>query len=72
MKKAENKRKRQKLQCLKCGSFFDDDYKRRHEIAVHEGKTISVKTVGAPSNPFEAARGKKRTNVLVIILFSIF
>jgi len=28
------KRKRTKLVCLKCGSAFDDDYKKKHEVVI--------------------------------------
>lgn len=36
------KRKRIKVECLTCGSVFDDDYKTRHEIKEHNGKKVSV------------------------------
>lgn len=58
-------RKRIKLECQKCGSQFDDDYRSRHETAKHNGKRVPVKHVGAPLNPFEASRKKPRiTRVL--------
>lgn len=49
------KRKRTKLECLTCGSTFDDDYRRKHELNVHGGNRINVKHFGAPDNPFIAA-----------------
>nr|XP_047135849.1 uncharacterized protein LOC124813169 [Hydra vulgaris] len=49
------KRKRTKVECLTCGSVFDDDYKTRHEIKEHAGKKVLVKHFGAPENPFTAA-----------------
>lgn len=52
------KRKRIKLECLKCGSQFDDDYRTRHENAKHNGERMRVKVVGAPTNPFEASKRK--------------
>ncbi|GBO23538.1 Zinc finger MYM-type protein 1 [Araneus ventricosus] len=51
-------RKRIKLECLECGSQFDDDYRCRHEKAKHDGKRVQVKHVGAFSNPFEASKRK--------------
>jgi hypothetical protein len=42
MEIAENKRKGQKLQCFKCSSCFDNNFKRRHEIAVDEGNEYSL------------------------------
>lgn len=53
-----SKRKRIKLECLECGSQFDDDYKTRHEKVIHSGRTVKVKNAGAPSNPFEASKRK--------------
>lgn len=47
--------KRTKVECLICGSVFDDDYKTRHEIKEHACKKVSVKHFGAPENPFTAA-----------------
>lgn len=34
------KGKRTKVECLTCGSVFDDDYKTRHEIKKHAGKSF--------------------------------
>lgn len=42
------KRKRTKLECLRCGRTFDDDYKRKHELSQHGGEKIKVKHFGAP------------------------
>lgn len=53
------KRKRTKLVCLKCGSTFDDDYKKKHELTQHGGEKVKVKHFGAPENPFVAASKKK-------------
>ena len=41
------KRKRIKLECLICGSVFDDDYRSKHENKIHGGKRVRVKHVGA-------------------------
>jgi len=35
--KEKHKSKRIKLECLSCGSKFDDDYRRKHEKQVHNG-----------------------------------
>lgn len=58
-----NKRKRIKLECDECGSQFDDDYKSGHKKSVHGGKKVRVKHVGAPLNPFEAAKKKATVSV---------
>ena len=52
----ENKRKRIKLECLNCGSIFNNDYRAKHERQRHDGKRIKVKHFGAPKNPFEASK----------------
>jgi hypothetical protein len=52
----ENKRKRIKLECLKCGGIFNKDYRAKHERQQHNGKRVSVKHFGAPENPFEASK----------------
>lgn len=54
----KRKRKRIKLQCLSCGSSFDQDYRRKHEINIHGGIKVKVKDIslGIASNPFTAAR----------------
>lgn len=49
-------RKRIKLECLDCGSSFDDDYRKKHEIKCHGGKRTKVKHFGAPDNPFETSK----------------
>jgi len=53
-----SKRKRIKLECLECGSHFDDDYKTRHESTMHKGKHVRVQHVGAPSSTFEVCKKK--------------
>lgn len=53
---SSKRRKRIKLQCLKCGKCFDDDYKKKHEEKVHNGQKIKVQLLNAPKNPFELAR----------------
>lgn len=55
-KVSSKKRKRIKLECLICGSVFDDDYRSKHENNIHGGKRVRVKHVGAPNNPFDLAR----------------
>lgn len=52
----ENKRKRIKLECLKCGGVFNKDYRAKHERQQHDGKRVTVKHFGAPQNPFEASK----------------
>lgn len=51
----KRKRKRVKVECLECGNTFDDDFKKKHEEKLHDGKRINVKHVGAPKNPFQSA-----------------
>jgi hypothetical protein len=63
------KRKRTKLECLACGSIFDDDYRKKHETKQHEGKRVSVKHVGAPENPFIAAARLKQVTESVSVNF---
>lgn len=53
-------RKRVKLECLECGSSFDDNYRKKHEIKCHSGKKTKIKYFGAPDNPFEASKMKKK------------
>jgi hypothetical protein len=55
------KQKRRKVECLKCGKTFDSDYKKRHEAADHNGKPVSIKNVGAPTNPFEVRVLRQQT-----------
>lgn len=55
---SSNPRKRIKLEYLECGSFFDDDYRAKHEKAKYSGKRVKVQHVGAPKNPFEASISK--------------
>ena len=46
---------RDKITCKDCGSNFDYEWKRRHEISKHNGKAIRIQMTGAPRNPFEAS-----------------
>ncbi|KAL4112340.1 hypothetical protein QTP88_016149 [Uroleucon formosanum] len=48
------------VECLECGNTFDDDFKKKHEEKLHNGKRINVKHVGAPKNPFESAAKTSR------------
>jgi len=75
------KRKRTKLVCLKCGSTFDDDYKKKHELTQHGGEKVRVKHLGAPDNPFILASSKKKCTLdstsmhnmeVVHIIFIVF
>jgi len=57
----KRKRVRVKVECCECGAKFDDDYKKTHDEKQHkallqQGKVIKTKTVGAPSDPFAAAK----------------
>lgn len=54
------KARRYKVECSSCGSIFNNDYKRNHEIKVHGGNHVKVKCVGAPENPFVFASKSKR------------
>lgn len=58
---SNKKRKRTKLECLKCGSTFDDDYKKKHEMSQHGGEKVKVKHLGAPDNPFVSASAMSKT-----------
>jgi len=51
----KRKRNRFKVVCLKCGSIFNNDFKKQHEEKVHYGKSVNIKLVGAPENPFQSA-----------------
>jgi len=57
----KRKRKRVKVECLECGSQFNDDFKKKHEEKLHRGKRVNVKHVGAPKNPFESAAAATRS-----------
>lgn len=57
--------KRIKLECLICGSVFDDDYRSKHENKIHGGKRVRVKHVGAPNNPFDLARKNFQKQVII-------
>lgn len=61
------KRKRTKLECLTCGSTFDDDYRRKHEVNVHDGNRIKVKHFGAPDNPFVVASAVSKKKMCAAI-----
>lgn len=63
----DKKRKRTKLQC-QCGSIFDDDFRVKHERIKHSGRRTPVKLLGAPENPFIAA--KRQKNVVCTLTLS--
>lgn len=48
--KEKRKRKRIKLECLSCGSTFDDHYCRKHEKQVHNREKVKMKHHGAKKN----------------------
>lgn len=60
----ESKRKRFKLECLDCGSVFNNDYKLKHERDMHQGKKVKIQHFGAPSNPFAASKQKKNKELV--------
>jgi len=62
----ESKRKRIKIECLDCGSVFNNDYKLKHERDVHQGKKVKIQHFGAPSNPFAASKSKKNKQLVSI------
>lgn len=39
----KRKRIRVKVECLECGSRFNDDFKKKHEEKLHNGKRVNVK-----------------------------
>ncbi len=51
--------RRYKVQCCSCSKIFNNDYQNTHEIKVHNNQKVSVKRLGIPENPFEAAKKKK-------------
>jgi len=63
----KRKRKRVKVECLECGSQFNDDFKKKHEEKIHRGKRVNIKHVGAPKNPFESAAATWNLNKRVMI-----
>lgn len=63
----DSKRKRIKLECLECGSVFNNDYKLKHKRDVHGGKKIKIQHFGAPSNPFTAAKIRKNKQLVSFI-----
>jgi len=63
----KRKRKRVKVECLECGSQFNDDFKKKHEEKLHRGKRVNIKHVGAPKNPFESAAATWNLNKRVMI-----
>lgn len=70
--------KRYKVQCCLCHKVFNNDYKKEHERAVHQGKHVSVQTLGAPKNPFEVQKRKcdfsevsKNQTLLCVLFFTI-
>jgi len=60
----ESKRKRFKLECLDCGSVFNNDYKLKHERDKHQGKKVKIQHFGALSNPFAASKPKKNKDLV--------
>lgn len=52
-------RKRTKLTCLRCGSEFDDEYNRKHELTQYGGEKALVKHLGTFENLFIDASKKK-------------
>lgn len=60
----DKKQKRYKVECLSCRSTFNNDFKRSHEEACHGGNFVQVQTVGAPENPFVAAKRLKKDDVV--------
>ncbi|KAF0769924.1 Uncharacterized protein FWK35_00002703 [Aphis craccivora] len=75
MSKVNNrKRKRVKVERLKCGSQFNDDFKKKHEEKLHRGNRVNVKHVGAPKNPFESAAAATRnlsTREMIPVIFLV-
>lgn len=69
---SESKRKRIKLECLDCGSVFNNDYKLKHERDVHAGKKIRFQHFGAPSDPFTFAKTKKNKQSVSFLLYYLF
>jgi len=65
----KKKRKRTKLECLACGSIFDDDDRKKHETKQHRAKRVLVKHVGVSENPFIAAARLKQVKESVAIYF---
>ena len=51
--------RRSKVECMSCKSVFNLEYKQTHEQKMHGGQHIQVKVIGAPKNPFEAAKRQK-------------
>lgn len=60
----KRKRKRIKLECMDCGSIFNDDYKSKHERQVHSGKKIKTKHYGVPSILFEPSKQSKQVQII--------
>lgn len=54
--------KRKKVQCESCGSIFNNDFLKQHEIALRGGKRVKIKVPGAPANPFVASISKTKLN----------
>ena len=72
------KRRRIKVNCLVCSRVYDNDYRIEHNNKYHpeyrkQNKLVPYETVGAPKNPFEAAKRKQErfeTNIEVINYFN--
>ena len=52
------KRQRVKVLCKakNCGAEFNSDYRLQHNRKQHGGRNVPFEAVGAPRNPFEAAK----------------
>lgn len=62
--------KRRKVQCESCGGIFNNDFQKRHEHALHGGKRVKIKVLGAPANPFVVSvRSNTRSNLLENVSF---
>ena len=68
-----SKSKRIKLECIDCGSVFNNDYKLKHQRVVHNGKQIKTKHFGAPRTPSDVAKKLRApTPSFVSICFFFF
>ena len=70
------KRRRIKLKCLVCSRVFDNDYRIEHNNKYHpeyrkQKKLVPYETLGAPKNPFEAAKRKQeRFETIIEVIIS--
>lgn len=58
----ESKRKRIKIECLDCGSVFNNDYKLKHERDVHKGKKLKHNTLVLQATRLQHRNQKKISN----------